>query len=189
MITIVGIGALGSHLIPLIRGVGEPLRLIDFDHVEDKNIQSQFHAKGSIGKLKVQAMQQVMAFLWGTKVETVPHKLVADNVEQLLGKSTPIVDCLDNGATRRLVQAFARKTNIPCLHGALAANGAFGRVVWTEQFKIDDEADAGAPTCEDGNFLPFINLVSSYMAMAVQAFIKDGKKIGFHIYPSGAQQI
>ena len=189
MITIVGIGALGSHLVPLLRGTDAKLRLIDFDHVEAKNIRSQFHAKGSIGKSKVQAMQQTMAFLWGTKVEIVPHKLVQDNVEQLLGKSTLIIETVDNGATRRLVQAFARKATIPCLHGALAANGAFGRVVWTDQFTIDDEADAGAPTCEDGNFLPFISVVASYMAMAVQTFVSNGKQIGFHVYPSGAQQI
>jgi len=186
IVTIVGVGALGSHVLPLLRNVGATLRVIDFDRVETKNTQSQFHPKSSVGKTKVLALQQTVQLLWGMRIETIPHKLVADNAEALLGKSDLVLDCLDNGAARRVVQSFVRKNAIPCLHGALAANGGFGRVVWDESFTIDDETGVGGATCEDGEHLPFISITSSYLAHAVKEYLTTGKKIGFQVMPVGA---
>ena len=57
---VVGTGALGSHAVLFLRNVDATLRLIDFDRVEQRNTASQFHAKGSVGKLKVQSLQQSM---------------------------------------------------------------------------------------------------------------------------------
>ena len=188
-ITIVGAGALGSHLIPLLRNLDASIRIIDFDRVEQKNVMSQFHAKSSVGKAKVVALQQTLQFLFGLKVQVIPHKLVANNDSQLLSQSDLIVDCLDNGEARRLVQNFARQNKTPCLHGALAADGQFGRSIWDENFRIDDETNTGAATCENGEHLPFISIVSSYMAMSVQIFIEHGKKIGYQIFPGGATKI
>jgi molybdopterin/thiamine biosynthesis adenylyltransferase len=188
-ITIVGVGALGSHLIPLLRNLDVSIRIIDFDRVEQKNVMSQFHAKSSVGKAKVVALQQTMQFLFGLKIQVIPHKLTSDNDEQLLSKSDLIIDCLDNGEARRLVQSFARYHDVSCLHGALAADGAFGQVVWDEYFTIDDETNAGAATCENGEHLPFISIVSSYLAKATQLFIEHGKKTGFQIYAGGATRI
>jgi len=189
IVTIVGVGALGSHLVPLLRNLGVSIRVIDFDRIEQKNVMSQFHAKSSVGKAKVVALQQTLQFLFGLKVQVIPHKLVANNDSQLLSQSDLIVDCLDNGEARRLVQNFARQNKVPCLHGALAADGQFGRSIWDESFQIDDETNAGAATCENGEHLPFISIVSSYMAMSVQIFIEHGKKIGYQIFPGGATRI
>jgi len=186
IVTIVGVGALGSHLVPLLRNVGAQLRVVDFDRVEQKNTQSQFHAKSSVGKTKVLALQQAVQFFWGLKVETVPHKLVESNSKEVLGKSDLLIDCLDNGAARRVVQGFARANSIPCLHGALAANGGFGRVVWDENFVIDDESGTGAATCEDGAHLPFISITSSYLAHSAKEYLVHGRKIGFQVMPTGA---
>jgi hypothetical protein len=96
-----------------------------------------------------------------------------------------VVDCLDNGASRKLVQDYVRKHELPCLHGALAPGGEFGRAIWDDQFTIDSEVGAGGATCEDGEFLPFIALTAAYLARSVQLFLKDGKKVGFSISPFG----
>lgn len=184
-ITIVGVGALGSHACMLLRNLGA-LRVIDFDRVEQKNVSSQFHSKSTTGKLKVQGLQQTMNFLFGTKLEVFSSKLVENNAEQLLGGSDLILDCLDNGEARRIVQAFARRTKTACLHGALAADGGFGRVVWDEHFQIDDVQPGEAQaTCEDGVHLPFINVVSSLIARAAQEFLVNGRKVGYQIQPNG----
>jgi molybdopterin/thiamine biosynthesis adenylyltransferase len=188
-VVIVGVGALGSHVLQFSRGLGVTFLLVDFDRVEQKNVTSQFHGKPGVGKNKVQALQQTMQLLWGLKVGVVPHKLTSENDDQLLSGSDLLVDCLDNGPSRRLVQGFARRTHTPCLHGALAANGVFGRVVWDEDFVIDD-ADEGAATCEDGAHLPFIVMVSSCIARSVQEFLDTGKKVGFQVTPlSGASRL
>jgi molybdopterin/thiamine biosynthesis adenylyltransferase len=188
-ITIIGVGALGSHLVAALRNEKAILKVIDFDRVEMRNVASQFHFKNSVGKKKTEALKQSVQFCYGLPLEVVSNKLTADNVTQLLGGSDLLIDCLDNGEARRLVQGFARANGVACLHGALAADGGFGRVIWDESFIIDDESNAGAPTCEDGDFLPFIAITSSFLALAAQRFIRTGRKTGYSISPSGVEKI
>lgn len=182
LVTVVGVGALGSHVVQFLRNEAQ-LRVIDFDRVEAKNTLAQFHGKPGNGKLKVAALQGTMQFMWGVKINTNSNKLVDSNVTALLQHSDLVIDCLDNGAARRLVQRYVRETSTPCLHGALAAGGAFGRVIWDEEFIIDDEPTGGAPTCEDGQHLPFIARVSAYLARAAQIWLRHGNQIGFSISP------
>jgi len=199
-IVIVGVGALGSHVAMLLRNEAL-LRVIDFDRVESKNTMSQFHSKPSVGKNKTEALKSTMNFLWATKIETIPHKLSEDNVEVLDGAAL-VIDCLDNGAARRIVQQWcnsrdyvakqwveALREPMPLLHGALAPGGNFGRAIWDKDFVIDDEASEGAPTCEAGEFLPFISVTASYIALAAQAFLQTGKQIGYQIHPANAVRI
>jgi len=188
-IVIIGVGALGSHLVQALRNEDVTLKVIDFDRVEMKNVASQFHWKNGVGKKKVDALKQAMQFAYGRKLEIVGNKLTADNVTQLLGDADLLIDCLDNGEARRLVQGFARAQGVPCLHGALAADGGFGRAIWDENFVIDDEGDGSAPTCEDGEFLPFIQLTATFVAYAAQRFIKAGRKTGYSISPAGVEKI
>ena len=188
-VVIVGVGALGSHLVQFLRNEDATLTVVDFDRVEQRNVASQFHGKPSVGKKKVQALGQSMQFLYGRHLYVVPSKLKKNNVKQLLGDADLVIDCLDNGAGRRLIQAFVRERSIACLHGALAADGSFGRVVWDREFAIDDEDGAGDPTCEDGDFLPFIGITSAYLARAAQLYIRDDRKVGFSISPAGVQRI
>jgi molybdopterin/thiamine biosynthesis adenylyltransferase len=189
IVTIVGVGALGSHLIQFLRNEDVKLKVIDFDRVEQRNIQSQFHAKTSVGKKKVEGLAQTMKFLYGRLVFKVSNKLTKDNVDQLLHDADLIVDCLDNGEARRLVQGFARARGRACVHGALAADGAFGRVVWDEDFTIDDENVEGEATCAAGEFLPFIAIVSAYLARVVQIHLEDGRKVGYSISNAGATRL
>lgn len=185
-VVIVGAGALGSHLVQFIRNLPvEDLRVVDFDRIESKNVLSQFHGKPNVGKLKVEALKQTMQFFYGAKLTAIPHRLTKDNAQALLSDAGLVVDCLDNAESRHLVQGFVRERRIPCLHGALAPDGSFGRVIWDESFAVDDENVSGAATCEGGEFLPFIAVTAAYMSRAVQEFLRNGKKIGYSITPAG----
>jgi molybdopterin-synthase adenylyltransferase len=183
MVTIVGVGALGSHAAQFLRNVAK-LRVIDFDRVEQQNVLSQFHSRSSLGRSKVVALQQTLSFLFGTKIEGIPHRLGDDNARELLGGAELVLDCLDNAASRSVVQRFARQTGLPCLHGALAADGTFGRVIWDDDFTPDSEG-AGAATCEDGAHLPLIGLVAAYLARSAQEFLTTGHRLGFTVPSRG----
>lgn len=188
-ITVVGVGALGSHVVQFLRGEAL-LNVIDFDRVEAKNVLSQFHAKSGIRQFKAAALYNTMNFLWGIKIGTNCNKLTAVNVDTLLAVPRDlIIDCLDNGAARRLVQNYVRLHNIPCLHGALAGDGSFGRVCWDSTFIIDDEDTTGAATCEDGAHLPMIAATAAHLARAAQRFLRHGKQDGFAISPSNVVSI
>lgn len=188
-ITIVGVGALGSHVVLFLRNLGVPLKVIDFDKVEQRNTQSQFHGIKTVGKSKVSSIQQTLDFLFKSKIEGVSHQLVSDNLSQLLGGSQLVIDCVDNAATRRIIQGYVREHNIPCLHGAVSADGSFGQVIWDESFRIDQELAQGGATCENGDHLPFITLVSSLIAKSAQDFVKTSKKNGYQVHPNGVHTL
>lgn len=188
-ITIVGVGALGSHVVLALRNHDGPIRVIDDDRVEMKNVSSQLHFKNGVGKKKVDSILAVMRFGYGRELEVVGHRLAQTNAEQLLGGSSLLIDCLDNAESRKTLQAYASLRGIPCLHGALAADGSFGRVAWDENFSIDQEPGNGVPTCEDGRHLPFIAMVSGHIACSAQRFLRDGRKLGFSISPVTVQTI
>lgn len=184
-VVIIGVGALGSHVALFGRNWKEGLTVVDFDSIESKNVQSQFHTKMALRRNKAEAVKQAFQGMFGTQVKAVPHKLTKDNVETLLGGATLVLDCTDNAEARRLIQGYVKKHGTPCLHGALSADGSFGRVVWTEMFALDEEGAEGQATCEDGVNLPFHGVVASQIALVAQRFLTLGEKRSYQITPTG----
>lgn len=187
-IVIVGVGALGSHLVLLGRSWGAELVAIDFDRVERKNVESQFHTRMGVGRNKAQALQQAMQGLFGLRIDAIPHRLVGDNAAVLLEGADVVVDCVDHAETRRLIQRVAAERAIPCLHGALAADGRYARVMWDPGFAVDAGGE-GVATCEDGEHLPFVALVAAHMAASLQRFLATGATDGAHVRPDGVERI
>lgn len=208
-ITVIGLGALGSHFVQFARSIpGAEFMLVDFDRTEAKNTLSQFHGKPGVGKLKVEALKGTLQFLWGMRVSVYPQKLDAANAEELLGRADLVVDALDNAEGRRVIQRWARERNaraqlrargqalpatlvpVEVLHGALApAAEGFGQVVWDERFTPEDGASGGAvATCEAGEALPFIGVVASYMALSAQAWLERRQKANWQIGTFGARR-
>ena len=185
-ITIVGLGALGSHAVMALRNVGH-LVLCDHDRVEQKNTMAQFHTKMSLRRNKAQALAQAMLGLWGIKVDVIPHKVTDDNVGVILAKSDLVIDCTDNIAARACIKGYCVKQEMPLLHGAMSQDGTFAQVVWTEMFEV--EAGEGGATCEDGENLPFHVLVGAYIAQVTKTFFDKGKRINWQIASSGVMRI
>jgi molybdopterin/thiamine biosynthesis adenylyltransferase len=179
-ITLIGLGALGSHAALALRNVGH-LKLVDFDLVEQKNTLAQFHTKMSLRRNKAQAMQQAMLGLWGLKVEVVPHKVTDDNVAVILAGSDLVIDATDNIAARACIKGYCEEAGLPLLHGAMSQDGTFAQVVWTEEFEV--EAGEGGATCEDGENLPFHVLVGAYIAQVAKDFFDKGKRRNFQVTP------
>lgn len=178
-ITVVGVGGLGSHAVQFLRNQGS-ITVVDFDRVEAKNTMSQFHAIKSLRQLKVAAIRQLMQMLWGTRVEVRSSKLVANNVEALLHGADLVVDCLDNTEGRKLVQAFVRAHEVPCVHAAISADSLVGRVVWDDKFIVDEDGGAEGATCEDGEALPMLAMVAAHLALSVQSWT-SGAQVSLHI--------
>ena len=186
-ITIIGLGALGSHAALALRNV-PGLKLVDFDKVEQKNTLSQFHTKMGLRRNKAQALAQAMQGMWGVKVEVAPHKVTADNVKVILGGSSLVLDCTDNIAARSCIKQLCVAEDIPLLHAAMSADGTFAQIVWTEDFVADAETGDGA-TCEDGENLPFHIVVGSFIAQTAKGFLDKGRKRNFQVSPSGVIRV
>ena len=117
-VVIVGVGALGSHLVQFLRSEDVKIRVIDFDRVETKNLMSQLHAKSTVSRNKAESIKKTMHFLFGTKLDAIPHKLTLVSVPEMVDNADLVVDCLDNGASRKILQDYVRSHDVPCLHGA-----------------------------------------------------------------------
>lgn len=184
-IVIVGVGLLGSHVALLGRNWTQGLKLIDFDRVEMKNTQAQVHGKQGLSKNKAQGLARTLQGLFGVKAEAIPHKLTLDNAEALLGGAALVMDCTDNIEAREVIQKAVAVYKTPCLHGAINAEGTFGRVVWTEHFVPDAEGKPGQATCEDGELLPFGAFISAQIAVVAQRFLRTGEKQSYQMFPGG----
>lgn len=178
LITIVGVGALGSHAALLLRG--HELRVIDGDRVEAKNIGSQFHSSATLRRNKAQACANTLQMLFRVRVNAFCTMLHEDNVNVLLRGSDVVVDCCDNIAARTLIQRWCGDS-IPCIHGCLSADGLYGRVVWNERFVPDPEGVAGQATCEDASNLPFHGLVGAVVARETIRCLDTGIRWNYEI--------
>lgn len=195
-VTIVGLGALGSHLVLLARNWDVSIRIIDFDRVESKNVQSQLHTSMGIGKNKAVALQSTMRGLYRRDLESKPVKLTENNQDELLGGSDLVIDCTDNIAARLLIQNYCSKNKeaadkdwIDCLHGCLSADGTFARIIWTEHFIPDAEGEEGAATCEDGRNLPFHVQAAAMIAQIVQKYLETGMRQSWQITAFSAMRL
>jgi len=173
----------------LLRNVDCRLVLVDFDKIEQKNIQSQFHTSIGLRANKAVSLGNTLRGMWnafsGNRLRVIPNKLTKDNVDVILEESDIIIDCTDNAETRRIIQNYAKRKSVPCLHGGLSADGRFFLLRWTDHFNIDEEDEAGQATCEDGENLPFHALAASHMAMEIQRFIETRRSgVGRHVTES-----
>ncbi len=175
-ITICGVGALGSTAAVLCRNLDATLRFVDFDCVESKNLLAQSFVKQSLGKNKAEALKLQLLNFFGVKAEAFGVRLTESNVNELCSGSALVVDCFDNFASRGLLSEFAKRSGVPLVHAALSGDGRFGLVRWDERFSADQEDEEGQATCEGGEHLPMIGLLSASVARVIQDFLNDGTR-------------
>jgi molybdopterin/thiamine biosynthesis adenylyltransferase len=190
LVTLVGAGALGSHLLYAARNLPVRWRVVDDDRVTAANTLSQLHPRTVTGQNKASAITVVMRNLFGLMVESRPFRIGEYNADAMLGGSSLVVDAVDNAPTRRLLAAWAVEHGVPCMHLAIAAEGAFGRVAWTApggpRFE-PDEAPVGAATCANGLMLPRLLLVASAGAEALGAWLQAGERQAWSAGPRWAK--
>jgi len=175
-VVFLGVGALGSTCAVLCRSLSATLVFVDFDKVESKNLLAQAYVKQSVGKNKAEALKAQLLNFHGVKAEAFGVRLVSENVEQLCAGAAVLVDCFDNAASRRLASDHARARNMPLVHAAISGDGTFGLVRWDAQFSADAEDTPGQATCEGGEHLPMIGLLSATLARTLQDFLVRGEQ-------------
>jgi molybdopterin/thiamine biosynthesis adenylyltransferase len=108
-------------------GVGQ-LNLVDGDRFEDHNLNRQLlSTQNSIGTTKARAgAERVCAINNSLTVEAHAEYLDSQNGPRLIRDSDVVVDCLDNIESRFVLEAAAKKANIPMVSAAVA--GLSGQV-------------------------------------------------------------
>lgn len=121
-IFIAGAGGLGSpvSIYLAVAGVGN-IRICDFDSPDWPNLNRQIlHNHKRIGMNKAMSAKQTLEDLNpDVNVTALTNKIVSDNVDELVGESNLIIDCMDNFPTRYLLNESAMRKNIPLVYGSI----------------------------------------------------------------------
>lgn len=179
---IFGLGGLGSPaaLYLAAAGVGK-LTLVDFDTVDDSNLQRQIvHREANIGQPKVEsARQNLQALNHHIEIVAVNARLAEPDLPGLLKTADVALDCTDNFAARFALNRACHTTKIPLVSGAA--------IRWEGQLTTYDFRDANSPcyqclykeesgqelTCsQNGVLAPVVGMIGSMQALeAVKALL------------------
>ncbi len=120
-VVIIGIGGLGSPaaLYLAASGVGT-LTLVDFDTVENSNLQRQIiHHTNSIGDNKVDsAKKTLLAINPETTIHCINKQLTLDELNSLISEVSCVIDATDNFATRFLINRACVSQHIALISAA-----------------------------------------------------------------------
>lgn len=135
-VAIIGCGGLGSNIASmLLRSGVRTLTLIDFDHVEESNLNRQLYFRDQIGMLKVAALAQTLARIDPHASLTLRQEIVtAANLEGLVAGADVIVEAVDRAETKALiVETWAdRLTQTPLVTASGLAGCASANCISTE---------------------------------------------------------
>lgn len=149
-IAVVGCGGTGGEAISMLARMGAgSLILIDDDKFDLSNLNRQaFSNLSNIGLSKSHmAKESVRLINPYTKVTSFSEKLDENNISNLLKGADIIIDAVDNLITRIIVSRYAKKNNIPFVHGAI--HGTMGQVtVFTPECNTNYESMFGLPSYE-----------------------------------------
>jgi adenylyltransferase/sulfurtransferase len=119
---IAGAGGLGSpvSIYLAVAGIGN-MRICDFDSPDWSNLNRQIlHDHTRIGTNKAVSGKMTLERLNGDiAVTAITDKIVAENVDELVGNADIILDCMDNFPTRYLLNESARRKKIPLVYGSI----------------------------------------------------------------------
>jgi adenylyltransferase/sulfurtransferase len=159
---VVGAGGLGSPVALYLAaaGVGR-IGLVDFDRVEESNLQRQIiHGTGSIGHPKLASAAERLRDL-NPYVEVEPHgvRLDSSNALQIVGQYDLVIDGTDNFPTRYLVNDAAvllKKPNVYVsifrFEGQASLFGVDGGPCYRCLYP-EPPPPAVVPNCEEGGVL------------------------------------
>ena len=128
-VVVVGLGNIGSWLVPqLVRATEvERLVLVDPDRYEADNIAVQNINAADVGLLKVDAMTRHCAEIRG-EVEVEPRAAAVEDVPLGVLRGDVIACCVDSRAARQAINGIAWRLGVPMIDAAVQGENLLARV-------------------------------------------------------------
>lgn len=176
-IFVFGLGAIGSNLItklaiqyPHITFYG-----IDYDTVEDRNINTQAYFLYHTSMSKVSAIYSVL----GSKIKKFTYipinkKIVStDDITTMeIGNDTLLIDCFDNSEARSLFSNIS----FNCIHIGFSPEYT-AEVIWNEHYSVPGDVDPdNNDICDVTEAVSFISFIVAFAAMNISSFLEKGEK-------------
>jgi molybdopterin/thiamine biosynthesis adenylyltransferase len=168
-IFVCGAGALGSNIVETLCRQGvQNIGVVDFDRVEDHNINTQVYGSGDVGAMKVNALKNRMFKDTGVELNVCDKKLEVSNMKKILTGHDLIIDTFDNNKSRQIVSDWTQANltkGVRCLHAGMA--GSYGEIVWDYIYTVPQDTAEG-DVC---NYPLARNLVTLVTTVAAEEII------------------
>jgi molybdopterin/thiamine biosynthesis adenylyltransferase len=128
---IAGAGGLGSPVALYLAAAGVgALRICDSGTVELSNLNRQIlHGQDRIGRNKaISAEQTLKRINPAVRVTALTDTINTRNIASLVGEAGLMIDCLDNLATRHVLNACALERALPLIHAGVS--GMYGQLTF-----------------------------------------------------------
>ena len=136
-VCVVGIGGVGGHTCTMLARAGiENITLVDFDKVDETNINRQVVANvETVGKLKTEVMREmILKINPNCKVEVFSERFCAEMAERLFVNGFDyVIDAIDSVQDKVDLVCFCKQRNI----NIVSAMGAGNRVAIPEFAVVD----------------------------------------------------
>lgn len=172
---IIGLGGLGSpaSMYLAAAGIGK-LTLVDFDDVDDSNLQRQIvHREINIGQAKVEsAKQNLQSLNRHIQIETLNQSITEACLKSLIETADVVLDCTDNFDSRFVLNQVCLDAQKPLVSGA--AIRWEGQLA-TYDFRIDNNpcyaclykpgSQQNMSCSENGVLAPVVGMVGTMQAL------------------------
>ncbi|MUL39848.1 adenylyltransferase/sulfurtransferase MoeZ [Streptomonospora sp. PA3] len=161
-VLVVGAGGLGSPALLYLAAAGVgTLGIIDFDEVDESNLQRQvIHGQSDIGKPKAESARESIEDINPyVKVNLHKERLDSDNALEIFAPYDLVLDGTDNFATRYLVNDACVLLNKPYVWGSIFRFDGQVSVFWNEygpQYRDlypEPPPPGMVPSCAEGGVL------------------------------------
>ena len=104
-IGIAGAGGIGSNVaVHLVRAGAKQIKIVDFDKIEESNLNRQFYFQDQIGMYKSDAVKINLERIGSrTEIEAVNMKIESDNVEDIFRECDIVVEAFDKKEYKKLI--------------------------------------------------------------------------------------
>lgn len=182
-IGIAGVGGIGSNVaMNLVRAGIKNLKIIDFDKLEESNLNRQFYFKNQIGQNKVEALKEnLLRINPDLNIKILNLKLEKNNMYEILKENDVIVEGFDKKEYKKdILEVFSETDKILVSASGIADNDIksieikkLGNSYLVGDFKKDIK-------CYE-NYFPKINIIASMMSDIILKLYKVEDKWGSKI--------
>ena len=109
---IAGAGGLGSNVaMMLVRAGVINITIVDFDKIEEANINRQFYFRNQIGQIKVEALKDnLLRINPDINLKTIQAKITTENSAELISENADIIlECFDCAVSKAMIATFCLK--------------------------------------------------------------------------------
>lgn len=176
-VTVIGIGGIGSYVIPALAKMGCPsIVAYEFDDVEEHNLPSQNFRCDDVGKHKSQAMKEIVIDFSGLSLDVIPEKF-----EGQTPLSGIVISAVDSMASRHVIWKSIKHEPSVRLYIDARMGGQVAHLFSINTCKPDDielyedhlfsDEEAEEIACTARSIIYTVNFIAGLTANQVKKFL------------------